>query len=95
MEMNHVDGKNVGEVVLYAISTCPWCGKTKGLLSDLGVEYSYIDVDLVPKEEGKRVAQEVARWNEKLSFPTLVIDGERVIVGFKEDEIKEALGGSQ
>lgn len=93
MEMNHVEGKNVGEVVLYALSTCPWCRKAKGLLSELGVEYGYIDVDLVPEEEKKGVVQEVARWNENLSFPTLVINGERAIIGLREEEIKEALGG--
>jgi arsenate reductase-like glutaredoxin family protein len=33
----------------------------------------------------------MASWNPSASFPTLVIDNQRSIVGFKEDEIREAL----
>ncbi len=39
MEVEHVPGKNVGHAMLYALSTCPWCQKTKRLLNELGVEY--------------------------------------------------------
>jgi hypothetical protein len=33
----------------------------------------------------------VKKWNPNCSFPTIII-GDKVIVGFKKDEIKEALG---
>jgi glutaredoxin len=33
----------------------------------------------------------VKKLNPNCSFPTIII-GDKVIVGFKEDEIKEALG---
>jgi len=29
MAMTHVDGKNKGKIMLYALSTCVWCKKTK------------------------------------------------------------------
>jgi glutaredoxin-like protein NrdH len=87
----HVKGKNKGKIILYAISTCPWCKKTKKLLSGLGVEYSYIDVDLVGKEEKKRIDEEVKKWNPQRNYPTIVIDDKKSIIGFKEDEIKEVL----
>ena len=47
MELNfeHVKGVNKGDIKLYALSTCGWCGKTKELLNDLGVEFNYIYVD--------------------------------------------------
>ena len=32
MAVEHVTGKNKGKVMLYALSTCGWCGKTKELL---------------------------------------------------------------
>ena len=47
MKIEHVNGENRGKILLYALSTCGWCKKTKGLLNKLGVEYSYIYVDLV------------------------------------------------
>jgi len=33
----------------------------------------------------------VKKFNPKCSFPTIII-GDKVIVGFKENEIREALG---
>jgi glutaredoxin-like protein NrdH len=87
----HVKGKNKGNILLYAISTCGWCKKTKKLLDQLGVAYSYIDVDLVGKEEKKKIDEEVQKWNPQRNYPTIVINDEKGIVGFKEQEIKEAL----
>lgn len=91
MEVEHVAGKNAGHAMLYALSTCPWCQKTKRLLNELGVEYYYVDVDYLDGEEKARVIDEVKKWNPASSFPTLVLDDEKCIVGFKEDEIKKAL----
>ena len=47
MAKKHVPGRNAGKVMLYALSTCVWCNKTKKLLNELGVEYDYTDVDLL------------------------------------------------
>ena len=47
MSWNHVEGENKGKVVLYALSTCEWCKKTRLLLEDLKVDFSYIYVDLI------------------------------------------------
>jgi glutaredoxin len=86
----HVPGRNKGKVLLYALSTCGWCAKTKELLKQLGVEFSYQYVDLLEKDEMKRVFDEVERWNPKCSFPTVVINDTMTIVGFQEAEIRKA-----
>jgi glutaredoxin len=92
VEVTHVEGSNdKHEVMLYALSTCGWCKRTKRLLNDLGVEYDYIDVDLLRGEERQQTREEVARWNPMCSFPTIVIDNNKCIAGFKEDEIREAV----
>ena len=91
MGLEHVSGKKAGNIVIYALSTCPWCKKTKKLLSDLGVEYYFSDVDLLKDDEKKQAMETVKKWNPSCSFPTLVIDDKKCIVGFKEDEIKKAL----
>ena len=87
----HVPGKDVGRVTLYALSTCVWCKKTKQLLNEMGVKYSYIDVDLLAGKEKEEVMEVVRKWNPSCSFPNLVINDQKCIVGFKEPEIKEAL----
>jgi glutaredoxin-like protein NrdH len=91
MEVEHVPGKNVGHAMLYALSTCPWCQKTKRLLNELGVEYYYVDVDYLDGDEKAKVIEDVKKWNPACSFPTLVLDDKKCIVGFKEDEIRKAL----
>lgn len=91
MELKNVPGKNLGRLVLYALSTCPWCKKTKQLLNDMGVEYCYADVDLMTADEKDKTMRIVEKWNPTRSFPTLVIDDNKCIVGFQEDEIRKAL----
>ena len=91
MNVSRVAGKNVGNIMLYALSTCPWCKKTKQLLADLGVEYDYIDVDLLNESEKREVVEAIKRWNPASSYPTMVLDDKKCIVGFREDEIRKAL----
>jgi len=93
MAMEHVNGKKIGKVVLYALSTCGWCSKTKELLKSIGVDFDYVYVDLLEGDEREKVLNEVERYNPRGSFPTLVIRGEKTIVGFQEKDIREALGG--
>ncbi len=90
MVAEHVPGKDVGRVMLYALSTCAWCKKTKRLLDQLGVAYDYEYVDLLAGKEKAEVLDNVRRWNPGSTFPTVVING-RCVVGFREDEIREAL----
>lgn len=91
VKMEHVNGQNKGKVVLFALSTCGWCRKTRMLLEELGVDFSYIYVDLLSGDERSEVINEVQKWNSQLSFPTVVINDKDVIVGFKEDELREKL----
>ena len=90
MVIEHVNGKNVGKVMLYALSTCGWCARTKELLKTIGVEFDYTYVDLLEGEEQDDAMNEVEKWNPKGSFPTLVIRNIG-IVGFREEDIREAL----
>jgi len=76
---------------LYALSTCSHCKSTKRLLSECNVEYEYIEVDDLEGEERKAILADIRELNPRCSFPTIKIN-EIVIVGYKEKEIKEALG---
>ena len=91
MNIEHVQGKAAGKVMLYALSTCGHCRNTKNLLNDLGVEYDYLFVDLLQGQEKEQAIALVEKWNPDLSFPTMVINDSKCIVGFKEDAIKQAL----
>jgi len=91
MNKKHVAGRKAGKVMLYALSTCVWCNKTKKLLNELGVEYDYTNVDLLGGEEEKAAMETVNKYNPSRSFPTLVINDKKAILGFNEKEIREAL----
>ncbi|AUB55074.1 MULTISPECIES: glutaredoxin family protein [Methanobacterium] len=92
MLMQHVDGENKGKIVLFALSTCGWCKKTRMLLEDVGAEYDYVYLDLLQGDEKQEVIQQVEKWNPQLSFPTMVINDKETIVGFNEDKVREILG---
>ena len=78
-------------VKIYSLSTCSHCRATKKLLGECGVKYEFTDVDQLDGEERKAILEDVKKFNPRCSFPTIVI-GETVIVGYKEDEIRAALG---
>ena len=79
------------EVKVFSLSTCSHCKSAKKLLSDCTIKYEFVDVDLLEGEERKAILEDVKKFNPKCSFPTVII-GDKVIVGYKEDKIKEALG---
>jgi glutaredoxin-like protein NrdH len=89
-KIKKVSGKNKGEIFIFALSTCGWCGKTKVLLKEIGVEYSYVDVDLLQGEDREAALEEMEKRNPDPSFPTIVI-GEKTLKGFDEKEIRKAL----
>jgi glutaredoxin-like protein NrdH len=78
-------------VKIYSLSTCSHCKSTKKFLSDCTIMYDFVDVDLLEGKERKAILEDVRKFNPKCSFPTIII-GDKVIVGFKENEIREALG---
>ena len=83
--------KNKHKVLLYTISTCPWCNKEKQLLSDNNIEFEYVDVDLCTDEDYEKIREDLINRGGRFSFPAIIIDDRTLINGFKEDEISEFL----
>jgi glutaredoxin-like protein NrdH len=78
------------DIILYSLTTCIFCKRTKEFLDECGAKYECVLVDQLQGDEHKKVVEDIKKVNPKLSFPTLVIDGE-AIIGFKQDQIEEAL----
>lgn len=93
MKCETVPGKNKKHhVKIFTLSTCGWCKKTKELLKSLEVEYEYIDVDTLSGDDLREAAEEVKKYNPYRTYPTIIVDkGKQVILGFKDDEIREKL----
>lgn len=79
------------KVKMYTLSTCSHCKATKKFMNDNEVDYEYVDVDLLDGDERQGIIEEVKKINSHVSFPTIII-GERIIIGFREEEIREVLG---
>lgn len=78
-------------VKMYSLSTCGHCKATKKFLGDCAIRFEFTDVDLLTGSEREAIVEEVKRFNPECSFPTIII-GSTVIIGFKEAEIRKALG---
>lgn len=92
MKTRKIPGRNTKhKVLLYAISTCAWCRKTKEFLKINGVEYEYLDIDLCSDEDREEVRQDILNRGGRLSYPTVIVDDHILITGFHEDKLREAL----
>ena len=79
------------DVKIFSLSTCSHCKATKKFMGECTIKYEFVDVDLLKGDERKAIIEDVKKFNPRCSFLTIII-GDKVIVGFKEKEIKEALG---
>ena len=78
-------------VKMYTLSTCSQCNALKKWLSDCEVKYEFTDIDSLSGWEQYEMLEEVIKINPICSFPTIII-GDKIIVGFRENDIREALG---
>jgi glutaredoxin-like protein NrdH len=79
------------DVKIFSLSTCSHCKAAKKFIGECTIKYDFVDVDMLEGDERKAIIADVKKFNPRCSFPTIII-GEKVIVGYKESEIKEALG---
>lgn len=93
MQFSKISGKkNNHKVTVYALSTCVWCKLTKQFLNENEISYEFVDVDLLDEEDKQKVRQTITSKGGSLSYPTTIIDDKVVIIGFRKDLLKEALG---
>jgi glutaredoxin-like protein NrdH len=91
-EFKRVEGKDLGELKLYTLSTCGWCKKTKAFLNEHGVAYSYCDVDLLSDEDMEAAVKEQKKYNPLGSFPTMISGNRLKMVGYDLDVLKQLVG---
>jgi glutaredoxin len=78
-------------VKMYTLSTCGHCRAAKKFMADQAVDHEFTDVDLLVGDAREATLNEVRKYNPGCSFPTILI-GDKVIVGFNERALREALG---
>ena len=79
------------KVFIYALSTCPWCKKTKKFFQERNIPFDYIDCDLLEEEEQEKTFHKMLEICGSTATPVVLI-GDEVIVGYHPDRFLEALG---
>ena len=73
------------KVKLFVTSTCPYCVTLKRFLEQKDVEFEEVDVS-----ENEEALEEMKEKSGQTGVPVVEI-GEKVIVGFEKEEIKQLL----
>jgi glutaredoxin len=75
---------------VYALSTCPYCKRTRRFLDDHKIAYECIEVDLLDDAKQDEVLEEIEKLTGRRSFPVVVV-GKEIIVGHDETKLKKVL----
>ncbi|MBN1596236.1 glutaredoxin family protein [candidate division FCPU426 bacterium] len=78
-------------IIFYSLSTCIWCRKTRGHLDADKIKYKEIAVDTLSGAEKEKALAELGKVNPNRTFPTLIFENGKVVVGYKPEEIREAM----
>ena len=79
------------KVIVYALSTCPWCRKTKQFLKDNKIAFEFVDYDLAKEKEQEKILSEMKRLGGGSSSPFVII-GKEVVEGYDPERLSELLG---
>ena len=77
-------------IVMYALSTCPWCRKARKFFSDRNVPFECIEYDLADPATQEAIGREMDSLGAT-GVPIVRI-GDEVISGYDPDRFARALG---
>jgi glutaredoxin len=73
------------KIMMYTLSTCPWCMKTKRFFKEKKVPFDYIDYDLADDATQEKIRKELASRGLNIAFPCVKIDDE-VVSGYSPEK---------
>ncbi|MFH1445285.1 MAG: glutaredoxin family protein [Nanoarchaeota archaeon] len=74
------------EVTVYSTQTCPYCHMVKDFLKKHNIKFNDVDVS-----QDQEKAKEMIEKSGQMGVPVTEING-KIIIGFNQDALKEALG---
>lgn len=78
------------KVMMFTLSTCPWCRKSKKFFQDRGIPFDFVDYDLADEAEQDRIGKEVLKHTGHIAFPFVRIN-DQVIIGYNPERYEELL----
>ncbi len=92
MNTIEVEGKNkTNHILLYTLTTCKRCKKTKEYLIEQDIAFEFVDVDVISAEARNEIFDILVSMKIPVGFPVSVIDDTKIISGYHPDELKDAL----
>ncbi|MCK5587551.1 MAG: glutaredoxin family protein [Candidatus Lokiarchaeota archaeon] len=84
--------KNGCKITVYALSTCGFCKRALAFLRDNSVDFSFLYVDKLDKETKDNVTKNLKeKFDRRVAFPFLIIDGKECMVGFNTEKYENLL----
>jgi glutaredoxin-like protein NrdH len=80
-----------GKTFLYALETCRHCRAAREFMEENDLEFHILYVDHYTGKDRARLMDKVRSCNPRGSFPTFVLPGGKVVAGFREQLLREAL----
>ncbi|MBN1531512.1 MAG: glutaredoxin family protein [Spirochaetes bacterium] len=85
--------RNLGELTVYALSTCGFCRRALAFLRERSIRFRYLYVD----DQTPEIKEEIKghlydTFKQQVRYPFLVINNERFLIGFTEEEWIKTLG---
>jgi len=90
-----VEGRDCGDIKLFALSTCIWCKKTKAYLNEHNIAYSYVNVDMLSGAEEEECLKEQRKYDKGGTYPVIAIGESECIVGYDRDELDRLSRGME
>jgi disulfide oxidoreductase YuzD len=60
-------------------------------LNDNSIQYEFVDVDLADEKDKEKIHETIQNKGGMLSYPTIIVDDNVVINGFRKDKLTEVL----
>jgi glutaredoxin len=78
------------KVIMYTLTTCPWCRKAKKFFTENNIPFEYTDYDIADEETQERIMQELDAAGAD-GFPFVRI-GSQVVSGYQPNKYSKLLG---
>lgn len=78
------------KVVIYALSTCPWCRKAKKYFAERNIPFEATDYDKADEATQQAIKDDCKARGEEMSFPFVIID-DVAIVGYAPAKYSKVL----
>lgn len=65
-------------VAMFSFSTCPFCRTAKDFLEEQSIDYTAMELDLLPDNQGNEIRAQLGKLTKRTSVPSIFIGGEYI-----------------